>query len=184
MQHPTSAAAKAASLAHPSRTPIPAHDRPLRVGDRVGRHRTLLLIDIENILGSGRFTAGDVQASRRAIGRAVSLREPSQVVVGASSGDGMLEAGLGWPGARLVWIPGRDGADLALADVALHENIATRFGGVVIGSGDGMFAVVARHLAAHHMHVTVVAGAGRLSAALKHYAHDVRLIGQREIRVA
>ncbi len=142
--------------------------------DRSGR--VMMLVDVENLHGGSRFTVADVGIIRVNVGQVSGMPPEGQVVVGASSAAGLVEAGLGWPGARRVWIPGRDGADLALADVALNEDVVNRFARVVICSGDGLFAVPARYLRLAGLSVTVVAVAGRLSRQLAATATDVRLL--------
>jgi len=61
---------------------------------------------------------------------------------------------------------GPDGADLALLDVLRHENVATRFTQVAIGSGDHLFAEEAARLAAQGVWVTVVSRQRSLSRQL------------------
>lgn len=148
------------------------------------RSRTMILVDIENLCATPRFHAVDVVAVRAVVERISDPPNPTQaVVVAASSGEGLVEAGLGWAGARKVWRPGHDGADLALADVALNENVPERFDRVVICSGDGLFAAVARYLIHRGVQVTVLARNASLSRRLAHAVDDVRLIDD-ELRAA
>lgn len=128
--------------------------------------RTLALLDVENLMGSTRFSVAEMEALRVEVRRAAKLPADAHVVVGASCDIALLHAGLGWPGARPVWLRGHDGADLALTDVAYDEDIPDRFDQVVIGSGDGMFAIVARWLRAAGVKVVVVSRHGSLSRAL------------------
>jgi hypothetical protein len=85
----------------------------------------------------------------------------------------LLNAALGWPHAHYRVRSGPDGADLALLDVLRHENIATRFTHVVIGSGDHLFAEEAAHLAAQGVWVTVVTCQRSLSSRLALAAREV-----------
>jgi hypothetical protein len=91
----------------------------------------------------------------------------------AASHLALLNAGLGWPHARYRVRSGRDGADLELIDVLEHENVATRFSHVVIGSGDGRFGVAAASLADRGVRITVVSRRGSLSPGLARVARDV-----------
>ena len=93
----------------------------------------------------------------------------------ATSHLGLLNAGLGWPHARHLVRSGKDGADLELLDVLEHENVATRFRHVVIGSGDGGFSGAAASLAARGVHVTVVSRRGSLAQTLASVAARGRL---------
>ena len=143
--------------------------------------RTLLLVDVENLLGGTHFTAAEVDTLRPQVIEAAGVNGHSaQVTVAASAGAALLEAGLGWSGARCVWRKGKDGADLALADVALNEGVAQRYGRVVICSGDGLFAVVARFLSEAGVSVTVVARPESLSPALARVA-ETRLLPSRKL---
>ena len=91
----------------------------------------------------------------------------------ASSHLTLLNAALGWPHARYRVRSGPDGADLALLDVLRHENVATRFTHVAIGSGDHLFAEEAAHLAAQGVWVTVVSRRRSLSPRLALAAREV-----------
>lgn len=144
----------------------------------------MVLVDIENLCGTAWFSGEQARLVRMQVERISGLPPDSQVVVATSSGDGLVEAGLAWPGSRLVWIPGRDGAELALADVALNEDVAGRFARVVICSGDGLLAVAARYLKLAGVDVTIVAGADRLSRILAATSDDVRLLPRGLGRVA
>jgi hypothetical protein len=135
--------------------------------------RTYVLVDTENINGGSDFTSGDVGKIRTLIESAVILPDGVQVAVATSCGAALVEAGLGWPGARRVWNPGKDGADLALADIALNEDLVGRFDHVVICSGDGLFAIVARFLRAAGVRVTVVSRPEALSRLLACEAAEV-----------
>ena len=136
----------------------------------------MVLVDIENMFSGAFFCSAQVTVLRSVVEGAVDLPDDVQVVVAASSMEGLFQAGWGWSGARAVWRPGKDGADLALADVALHESIASRFARVVICSGDGLFAVVARYLLLRGVAVCVVAIPGSLSQSLRRVVADVHLI--------
>lgn len=138
--------------------------------------RTLILVDVENLSGGTDFTASEVTDLRHRVEAAAGCTATTQAVIATSCGAALVEAGLGWAGARCIWMRGHDGADLALADVALNEDIIGRYDRVVIGSGDGLFAVVSRYLVHMGIHVTVVAAAGSLSRQLARVAHEVRVI--------
>lgn len=138
--------------------------------------RTAVLVDIENIIGSTNFDACDVTMARARIHEMVDCPDDAHVIVATTVGHLLCPAHAGWPGARLVWRRGKDGADLALADVALNENLIARFDRVVLASGDGIFAVVATWLQQHGVAVTVVSRPESLSRALAGRVADVRLL--------
>jgi len=134
--------------------------------------RALHVVDIENLSGvaiPSRDLVSEVQLRYLAC---LVFGVDDQVVL-ASSHLGLLNAGLGWPHARYRVRSGKDGADLELIDVLEHENIAARFGHVVIGSGDGLFGQAAGKLAARGVRITVVSRRASLSSDLARVAGAV-----------
>jgi len=134
--------------------------------------RTLHVVDIENLAGAALPSlalVSEVQLKYLACLRFVA---DDQVVLAASH-LALLNAGLGWPHARYRVRSGKDGADLELIDVLEHENVATRFSHVVIGSGDGRFGRAAASLAGRGVRITVVSRRGSLSPGLARVAGDV-----------
>lgn len=134
--------------------------------------RALHVVDIENLAGAAVPTLGLVaQVQDRYLAR-LAFGADDQVVLAASH-LGLLNAGLGWPHARYRVRSGKHGADLELVDVLEHENVAARFGHVVIGSGDGLFGKAAASLADCGVHITVVSRRGSLARGLAQVAGDV-----------
>ena len=134
--------------------------------------RRLHLVDIENLAGDPRPSISQVcQALGRYTG-CLAFGAMDQVEV-ASSHLTLLNAALGWPHAHYRVRSGPDGADLALLDVLRHENVATRFTHVAIGSGDHLFAGEAARLAAQGVWVTVVSRRRSLSRRLALAAREV-----------
>lgn len=101
-------------------------------------HRTIHLIDVENLAGEPRPSAGQIDDVRKEYETAVRVGSEDHVVVAVNHG-AAREVGWTWPG-RLIPRSGPDGADLALIDVLSHETVAHRFDEVVIASGDRIFA--------------------------------------------
>jgi hypothetical protein len=134
--------------------------------------RTLHVVDIENLAGAPVPSLDRVSAVQIRYLACLGFGVDDQVVL-ATSHLGLLNAGLGWPHARHLVRSGKDGADLELIDVLEHENIATRFRHVVIGSGDGGFSQAAADLAARGIHITVVSRWGSLAQALASVAGEV-----------
>ena len=87
-------------------------------------------------------------------------------VVVAFNHGALFEFGNAWNPARLMVRSGKDGADLALLDVLESEDVADRFDGVVIGSGDGIFAEAALGFRKAGLEVTVVSEPDALSDRL------------------
>lgn len=117
--------------------------------------RTLHLVDIENLAGTGLPAQSQVADLRRAYAARVGIGPMDQVVIGCNH-KALPAAGHGWPGARYLVRSGPDGADTELLTVVADENIASRFTHVTIASGDGIFSWATAGLAAAGCQVTVV----------------------------
>jgi len=150
------------------------HCRPA-AGQRRYPERGLHLVDIENLAGAAIPSLGLVREVQGLYADRLTFGASDQVVI-ASSHLSLLNAALGWPHARYRVRSGPDGADLELLDVLLHENIASRFSHVTIGSGDGAFAQAAAGLGAAGVRVTVVSRRASLSKRLELAAHSVIFI--------
>jgi hypothetical protein len=148
--------------------------RPLRKASFRWRfpERALHVVDIENLAGAAIPSLDLVSEVQIRYLACLGFGADDHVVL-ASSHLGLLNAGLGWPHARHLVRSGRDGADLELIDVLEHENVATRFRHVVIGSGDGGFSQAAADLAARGIQVTVVSRWGSLAQTLASVAGQV-----------
>src|SRR3984957_19822662 len=100
--------------------------------------RALHVVDIENLAGAAVPSLTLVSEVQLKYLACLRFGADDQAVLAASH-LALLNAGLGWPNARYRVRSAKDGADLELIDVLEHENVATRFSHVVIGSGDGRF---------------------------------------------
>ena len=129
------------------------------------RTRRLVLVDIENMVGGAVHDSESVVWAKQQFDSLVDLRPGDHVVVGTSH-IGLLETGCNWPHARYVVGSGPDGADLALLEV-LEENVAARYGEVVIVSGDGIFTQKVADLTSRGLRVTVIAHPDGLAARLR-----------------
>lgn len=138
--------------------------------------RTLHLVDIENLIGTGLPAEWEVAAVHDEYTATVGVGPMDQVVIGCSH-TAFVAAGWGWPGARYVVRSGADGADAELLAVIDCENIAARFARVAIASGDGAFTWAAAALVAAGCRVDVVANRGRLARALRLAAQQVIYLG-------
>lgn len=147
-------------------------------------NRELHLIDIENEIGKPNPTAAEISQFRVFYCDRNNVARDAHIVVAASSGPTLLEASVGWPGARTTFLPGRDGADLALIDVALGENVDKRYSKVLIASGDHIFAEAASTLIRLGVHVTVFARAVSLSRFLRETAADIRVFSAADFCLA
>ena len=141
------------------------------------RTRRLVLVDIENMIGGAVRDSDSVVWAKQQFDYLVDLRPGDHVVVGTSH-IGLLETACNWPHARYVMRSGRDGADLALLEV-LDEDVAARFGQVVIVSGDGIFTQKVADLASRGLRVTVVAHPDGLATRLRLAAHPITYLPHR-----
>jgi hypothetical protein len=152
---------------------ISGDEGPQRVGARRRfPERRLHLVDIENLAGDSLPSLRHVREAQGRYADRLAFGAMDQVEV-ASSHLTLLNAALGWPHAHYRIRSGPEGADLALLDVLRHENVATRFTYVAIGSGDHLFAEEAAHLAAQGVWVTVVSRRRSLSRRLALAAREV-----------
>lgn len=138
-------------------------------------NRELHLIDIENELGTGEVKADDIARFRTFYLKANYVPANAHIVIAASCSQNLLESALGWPGARNVWLPGHDGADRALLEIAYEENIEKRYDKVVIASGDHIFAEAAEELQNLGVKVKVFARTVFVSVLLRAACNEVEL---------
>jgi hypothetical protein len=130
------------------------------------------VIDPENLGRNPRPTASEASSVRETYDSLVPFGTDDHVVVAFNHG-GLFEFGSAWDPARLVVRSGKDGADLALLQVLESEDVADRFDGIVIGSGDGIFAEVAIGFREAGLEVTVVSEPEALSSRLARAADRI-----------
>lgn len=119
--------------------------------------RRIHLVDVENLVGHARLSRAEVAACSAAYQDLGVVGPSDLVIVGCHPGE-RLAVGLGWDGPhRIVVRPGTDGADRALLEVLVNEQVDRRFSDLVIASGDGAFAEPVRRLRGRGLRVTVVA---------------------------
>ncbi|PPH30322.1 NYN domain-containing protein [Rathayibacter sp. AY1F9] len=129
--------------------------------------RRLVLIDIENIVGGGVSRSSQLQVAQEAIRETIGQRPDDLVVLGCGRFSVDI-VGFEWQGPRrLVFRPGRDGADLELLEVLETERVEERFEQVVLVSGDGIFTDAVSRLGAGNVDVTVVSRPDACSRALR-----------------
>ncbi|WP_306901941.1 NYN domain-containing protein [Arthrobacter sp. B1I2] len=137
------------------------------------RPLTCHLIDIENEMGGGYWTAGDVelwwQIYRQ---QAVGITLGDLVIVGVAE-RAARKVRNGMRGENVKWrigSDGPDGADLALLNAVNVSRISRRYSRLVVASGDHIFAPLAQEARVLGMSVQVVLGKGRVSRDLKEAA--------------
>jgi hypothetical protein len=147
-------------------------------------NRELHLIDIENELGTGQVKAADIARFRTFYLKANNVPANAHIVIASSCSQNLLESAFGWPGARTVWLPGHDGADRALLEIAYEENVEKRYDKVVIASGDHIFAEAAVSLQDLGVKVKVFARAVFISVVLQSSCKEVVLYSAEDFGLA
>jgi hypothetical protein len=162
---PASASGAAATPRRPAGAGAP---RP-RAGRRRWQSRSpraIHLLDPENLIGTGAPHLIQVRLLMDRYAARVGIGPMDQIVIGCCH-LAFKTIGFCWPGPDYRVRSGPDGADLELLDVIRHEQVASRFAEVVIGSGDGAFTPAAAALASSGCRVTVVSRLGHLSRTLE-----------------
>lgn len=130
------------------------------------KDRTVHLVDLENLVGSGHLTesaAHEVFSAYSALG----VVRPGDLVVVGVSHHNLIAAAYGWPHVRCRARSGPDGADLLLQEVMTEEHLEDRFGAAIVATGDGGFAEPIAALIGRGLPVGVIAPTGRLSTKLR-----------------
>jgi len=135
--------------------------------------RTLHLMDIENLAGCPRPSGPEVRTCLDHYGDLVDTSAPHQMIVACNHGVAHVVGCCLGRGPRLLVRSGIDGADKALLDVLLYENVEARFGGLVVASGDGIFASVVAQITSVGIPVTVVARRESIAPRLRLAATEV-----------
>jgi hypothetical protein len=141
-----------------------------RVAHRTGRH--LILIDIENLVGSSSPTSSEVEAALQALSNAVPGFDSAQRVV-ACSHHAACAVSFAASGCRRLWRSGPNGADLALLEVLNSEFVEERFEFITVCSGDGIFADSVARLSGQGVVVNVVPLKGQVARRLRPFAHHI-----------
>ena len=128
--------------------------------------RTAHLLDVENLVGTGRFGASEAQACRSAYAALGLIRGGDHVIVACNPFSAIHVREM-WPGTRLLTGHGRDGADLALLAAIEHERFQDRYDRIVVGSGDGIFTDAVASFRQTGREVVVVGRQGAIAQRLR-----------------
>ena len=136
--------------------------------------RALHLVDLENLIGDPR-ARGSIVTDAFDRYRALAAWQPGDHTVLAANPALVRE--LAWqlgPDVAVRAARGKDGADLHLLASAPPEWVVKRFGRLVIGSGDHIFATRARAVQEEGVFVAVVSRRSALSGALRDERFAIR----------
>lgn len=138
-------------------------------------HRSLHLIDIENLAGADHASLAAVVDASVSYRRSAEIGPMDQIIIGTNMNpEYRLNVGLAWPGARVVSGHGPNGADQALLAAVDSDWVVERgFARVVIGSGDGCFAALATILKRAGVIVQVIGRARAMHSSLWPASHGV-----------
>ena len=137
--------------------------------------REIVVIDIENLAGTGDVTAHDVAEIKIELEGAVAGFGELQSIVACNhrAAPAVLFA---FPTALRRVRSGRDGADLMLLEELGDSRVMSRFDKVTLCSGDGIFTDVVAELGRLGAEVTVIAREGKIAARLRLAAKHVVLL--------
>lgn len=136
--------------------------------------RALHLVDIENLSGGPRATAGWFTTSLREFAAVAEVGETDQVVMAADRGVFARTAFGVDRRVRYRFGTGPDGADHALLDAAPTDWVVDRFDRLVVGSGDHIFADLVADVGRRGCDTVVVARPAQLAGRLRRAAAAVR----------
>lgn len=143
---------------------------------------TIHLVDIENLIGSGKFGFDQVREAFTSYMQCANLK-PYDLVVIAAGPQNRTAIYEGWPGATYLWRKGQDGADSALLDLMLSVEDLKIFGEMCIASGDNMLADAADLARMAEIPVRVVSRPESRSWRLRPYSFSpYRLIAAKPAR--
>ena len=143
--------------------------------DAATSSRTLHVVDADNLTaGPTEYQCVADEAARR-YREAAGIRDGDLVVVGSDLRSAAVTA-FAWPTARLLRTTGTDAVDHLLLDDLTPSLVRGRFGRVVVGSGDGIFAGCLARLRAAALRVEVVAPNSSVSWRLFPATHRVSVI--------
>ena len=146
--------------------------------------RTLVLVDIENLMGGPLRGIDVMEDAYDQLLRSVLIRKNDHVVVAANHRLA-VDVKIAWPACRVIAGGGADGADEALlAELSDVAWISERFDRVIIGSGDGIFLEAVHALRSVGLPVGVISRAESLSSSLRRAASFVRWIEDPNLKVA
>ncbi len=134
--------------------------------------RSLHLIDLENLCGSGLPPTSHIEQVWRTYRYGVPTSSEDHYIVGTSH----VFAARAWfvlpaQGIQRRARSGEDGGELAILTHLDLYHAVSRFDRLVIASGDGMFTETAKAAREHGLHVHQVSGLGSCSRSLAATAH-------------
>lgn len=137
-----------------------------------GKYKNVHFLDIENLLGVGKFGLPDIREACAGYSQCVTCTPDDLFVITA----GPQNASVVYSGWRLgkkiyQFRKGENGADLALNAIFNQFSNINVFEHVYLGSGDHSLEPIARKSKEYGVALTVVTGRGGLSNQFRKYEH-------------
>ena len=117
--------------------------------------RKLFLIDIENLVGSGKLEQVQVAEIRKEM-YSVATPKPKDVVLLAANPINRRAVYEGWPGAMYNFRHGKNGADLEVLSFFRNISKIDQFTEIILGTGDEDLVSIADEVAQAGLNLTVV----------------------------
>jgi len=129
--------------------------------------RAMWLFDVENFTGGVTSSTASLERAARTVEALGGYRSGDHMIVSTSKSLSKRAAFV-FPNVRFLIGEGIDGADRALIEAASDIDwVASRYGSLVIASGDGGFTPLVTSAAAAGIPTTVIAVRGKLSNRLR-----------------
>lgn len=138
--------------------------------------RSAFFLDIDNLCGAPMATGAQVREVVLAFEKQFSIG-PSDLIFCAATAKAAAFVKFFRPAFHVQVGRGKDGSDLRLLELADPQWLKSRFGRVVIGSGDGIFQPLAMELANLNVKVEITCGHGAMSRSFRELAHCCTLAG-------
>jgi hypothetical protein len=137
-----------------------------------GKYKNVHFVDIENLVGAGKFGLPEIKAACKGYTQRVNCTPDDLFVITAGPQNASVVY-TGWNLGKKIYQfrKGENGADLAL--ISLFDQIKNIevFEHVYLGSGDHSLEPIARKSKEHGVALTVVTGRGGLSNQFRKYEH-------------
>jgi hypothetical protein len=129
-------------------------------------------VDIENLLGTGQITSGEVQMVSREYQAQTQARESDLVFIAAGPRNRMATlSGWNWGHTFYQFQKGKDGADVALVNLFNSIQTLDGFHEIYIASGDHSLEPIANRARVCGSKVTIVTGKGKISYVFRSFPH-------------
>ena len=137
-----------------------------------GNYKNVHFVDIENLVGAGKFGLPEIKVAFKGYTQCVECT-PDDLFVITAGPQNASAVYAGWRLGKKIYQfrKGENGADLALNAIFNQISNIKVFEHVYLGSGDHSLEPIARKSKEHGVALTVVTGRGGLSHQFRKYEH-------------